>query len=227
MGEAAFGQVAVLGMKDHRQVEGGGVFQGAAQVAVAGELGEPVAESDAAGLAQGDQLGQLFSGQVAGQRTDREDLGMAGFAGAVEDQLGHRGGVQHRTRLRWAAQTGDAAGCRSQGFTGDRALAAVARLAQGDREIDEPGRGDQALRIDCLLSLEAGRSLANGRDPAILQEDIGDFVAPAVGVDNARAEDSCCHHHCCSSDTDSESIWRCAVWPLIAMDSTAMRMAMP
>lgn len=50
---------------------------------------------------------------------------------------------------------------------------------------------------------------------------------PLLRVDNARAEDSCCHHHCCSSDTDSESIWRCAVWPLIAMDSTAMRMAMP
>ncbi len=227
MGKPTFGQVAVLRVEDHRQIEGGGIFQGAAQVAIAGKFGEAVTESDAAGFAQRDQFRQLLASQIARQRTDGKYLGVARLAGTIEDQLGDCRSVQDRARLRRAAQAGDAAGRCCEGLAGNAALAAVARLAQRHGEIDQAGCGDQSLAIDRPLRFETSRGLADGGDLAMLQENIGDFVTPADGVDHARAEDSNCHHHCCSSDTDSESIWRCAVCPLIAMDSTAMRMAMP
>jgi hypothetical protein len=114
MGQAAFGQIVVLGVEDHRQVEGGRVFQRPAQGAGVAETLQAVAEGHAAGVAQGDQLGQLFAVQAFAQGADREHFGVAGFAGAVEDQLGHGRGVQHRLGLRRAAQAGDATGAAAR-----------------------------------------------------------------------------------------------------------------
>ena len=90
MGDAAGRQVVVLGMQDHGQVEGGGIFQGAAQGAVVVEAVQAIAKGHAAGVAQGHQLGQLFAVEVFAQGADGEDLAVSGFAGAVENQLGNR-----------------------------------------------------------------------------------------------------------------------------------------
>ena len=129
VGQAAFGQVAVLGMEDHRQVEGGRVFQGAAQGARAAKAFQAIAEGHATGVTQGDQFGKLFAVQALAQGTNGKHFAIAGFAGAVEDQLGHSGSVQHRLGIGWAAQAGHATGGGGLGFAGDAAFAAVARLA--------------------------------------------------------------------------------------------------
>ncbi len=151
---------------------------------------------------------------------------MAGLARAVEYQVGHRRGIQHRAGLGRAAQAGDATGGGGQGFAADIALAAVARLAQGDGQVDETGCGDQPLSLDALLRGEACRRLADGEDLAIRAIDVGDFVTAAGRVDQARAENFNGHQFC-SSAAYSFSSWRCAVWPLMVMESTAMRTAMP
>ncbi|MNZ81531.1 hypothetical protein D3C78_1002020 [compost metagenome] len=189
VGQAAFGQGCVLGVEDHGQVEGGGVFQRAALHAVAGEGGQAVAEGHAADVAQGHQLGQLLAGQALGQGADGEDLGVAGFLGTVEDQLGHRRGVQHRTGQGRAAEAGDAAAGGRQGFAGDIALAAVAGLAQGDVEVHQAGRGHQALGVYLLVALETGRGLAEGGHLAAFEEEVGDLVVAAGRVDQAGTED--------------------------------------
>ncbi len=51
MGDAAFGQIAIQGVDDHGEVEGGRILQCAPQAAVVGEVRQAVAERHAAGLA--------------------------------------------------------------------------------------------------------------------------------------------------------------------------------
>ncbi|MNZ41518.1 hypothetical protein D3C78_590700 [compost metagenome] len=190
VGQAALGQVAVLGVEHHGQVEGGGVFQGAGQGTVVGDFLQAIAEGHAAGVAQGHQLGQLLAFQALGQGADRVDLAVGGLAGAVEDQFGHGRGVQHRLGLRRAAQAGDTAGDGGAGFTGDVAFAAVARLAQGHAEVDQAGRGDQAISLDRAAGVEAGRGGTDGGNAAAVQVQVGDLVQAAVGVDDPGAENT-------------------------------------
>ena len=224
MGDAAGRQVVVLGMQDHGQVEGGGIFQGAAQGAVVVEAVQAIAKGHATGVAQGHQLGQLFAVEVFAQGADGEDLAVSGFAGAVENQLGHGRSVQHRFGLRRAAQAGHAAGGGGQGFSGNRAFAAVAGFAQGYGQVDQAGGGYQAGGVDGLVGDKVRWGLAEGGDFAALQVQVGDLVELAGRVDHAGAEDTGTHQFCSSLSWLS---WRCAAWPLMAMDSTAMRMAMP
>ena len=221
VGEAAFGQVVVLGGEDHGEVEGRRVLQRAQQHTVARHRRQAVGEGHAAGIAQRDQFGQLLAGEAFSQCADGEDLGVAGFAGAVEDQLGDGGSVQHRLGLRREAQAGDAPGGGGAGFAFDAALAAVARLAQGDAQVYQAGRGDQAGGVDFLGGVEAFGGVADGDDAAGLDVQVADLVQAAGRVDQVGATNT--DGHCASSC----SSWRWAFWPLMAMDSTAMRMAMP
>src|SRR5690606_15833932 len=110
------------------------------------------------------------------------------------------------------------------GFAGNAALAAVARLAQGDAEVDQAGCGDQAVGVQRLFGLKAGRDLANRDDPAVGQIEIGELLNADGRVDYPGAKNRDLHQFCSPS---SASRWRCAVCPLMAMESTAMRMAMP
>ncbi|MNV50811.1 hypothetical protein D3C71_1428380 [compost metagenome] len=190
MGQAAVGQVAVLGMEHHGQVERGGVFQGPGQGTVVGDFLQTIAERHATGVAQGYQLGQLLAFQAFGQGTDRVDLAVAGLAGTVEDQFGHGRGVQHRLGLRRAAQAGDATGHGGAGLAGDVAFAAVARLAQGHAEVDQAGRGDQAISLDRAAGAEPGRGGTDGGNAAAVQVQVGDLVQAAVGVDDPGAENT-------------------------------------
>ncbi|MNZ82440.1 hypothetical protein D3C78_1011380 [compost metagenome] len=190
MGQAALGQVAVLGVEDHGQVEGGSVFQGTGQGTVVGDFFQAVTEGYATGVTQGDQFGQLLAFQALGQGADGVDLAVAGFAGAVEDQLGHCRGIEHRLGLRWAAQAGDASGHGGAGFTGNGALAAVTRLAQRYTEVDQAGCGDQAICLDCTAGAEAGRGRADGGNAATVQVQVGDVVQATLGVDDPGAKNA-------------------------------------
>ncbi|MNN11953.1 hypothetical protein D3C81_1249280 [compost metagenome] len=190
VGEAALGQVAVLGVEDHRQVEGCRVLQGACQGAVVAKGFQAVAECHAASVAQGNQLCQLFAFQAFAQGADREHFAVPGFAGAVEDQLGHCRGVQHRLGLRRAAQAGDAASGRSAGFAGDAAFAAVTRLAQGNVEVDQAGGGDQACCIDAACRAEASRRCAHGDNLAGINVQVSGLVQAALWINDPGAENT-------------------------------------
>ncbi len=83
MGDAAGCEVVVLSVENYRQVEGGGIFQCAAQGAIVVETVQAIAKCYAASITQGHQLGQLFTVEVLAQRTDGEHLAVPGLAGAV------------------------------------------------------------------------------------------------------------------------------------------------
>src|SRR5690606_19022133 len=104
---------------------------------------------------------------------------------------------------------------------------AIARFAQGDGQIDQARRGDQPAGSKGLAGLETGRRVADGDDLGGVQVEVGDPVQAAGRVDDASTEDTGGGHQFCSSEAISDSSWRCAAWPLMAMDMTAMRMAMP
>jgi hypothetical protein len=77
------------------------------------------------------------------------------------------------------------------GFAGDVAFAAVARLAQGDVQVDQARRGHQAL-ASMVPGAEAGRGGADGDDLAGFQVQVGDLIQ-AAGVDDAGAENAELH----------------------------------
>ncbi|MNK92350.1 hypothetical protein D3C87_1124700 [compost metagenome] len=219
--QATLGQVVILGVENHCQVESRCVVQCPAQGAGVAEALQAIAEGHATGIAQRDQLGQLFTVQAFAQGANREDFGVAGLTGAVEDQFGHRRGVQHRFGLWRAAQAGHAASRRRAGFADNRAFAAVARLAQGNVEVDQAGSGHQAFGVDGVDGDKTGWRRAKGDDFAGFNVDIGYLIQAAGRVDDACAENAELHW------AFSCSNWRWAVCPLMAMDSTAIRMAIP
>ena len=177
-------------MEDHGQVEGGGIFQRACQGAIVGDFLQAIAEGHAAGVAQGDQLGQLLAFQALGQRADRVDLAVGRFPGAVEDQFGDCRGVQHRFGLRRAAQAGDATGDRCAGLAGDVAFAAVARLTQGDAEVDQARGCHQAIGLDRAGGAEAGRRCADGGDATAIEVQVGDGIQAAGRIDDPGADNA-------------------------------------
>ncbi len=150
-----------------------------------------------------------------------EDFGVAGLAGAIEDQFGHRRGVQYRFGFGRAAQAGHATGRGRAGFADDRAFTAVARFAQGNVEVDQARGGHQAFGVEGVDGDETGRCGANGDDLAGFNVDIGNLIQAAGWIDHAGAENAELHWAFSCSNR------RWAVCPLMAMDKTAIRMAMP
>ncbi|VVN35749.1 hypothetical protein PS645_05087 [Pseudomonas fluorescens] len=226
MRQATFGQIMVLRIEDHRQVESRCIFQRPTQRARVAETLQAVAEGHATSIAQGNQLGQLLAVQALAQRADGEHLGISGLAGTVEDQFGHCRGVEHRFGLWRAAQAGHTASCGSAGFADNRALAAVTRLAQGDVEVDQPRGGDQPLSVDGISRDEVRRGGADRDNLAGLHMNVGNLIQSADGIDDASAEDAELHWAFSWSNWPCSNC-RCAVCPLMAMDSTAIRMAIP
>ncbi|MNC20792.1 hypothetical protein D3C75_687550 [compost metagenome] len=224
--QAAFGQVVILGVENHRQVERCRVVQCPAQGAGVAETLQAVAEGHATGIAQCYELCQLFTVQAFAQGANREDFGVAGLTGAVEDQFGHRRGVQHRFGLWRAAQAGHAASRRRAGFADNRAFAAVTRLAQGNVEVDQAGSGHQAFGVNRVDGDKTGWRRAKGDDFAGFNVDIGHLIQAAGRIDHAGAENAELHWAFSCSNWPCSN-WRCAVCPLMAMDSTAIRMAIP
>ena len=177
-------------MEHHGQVEGGGIFQGAGQGTVVGDLFQAVAEGHATGVAQGHQLGQLLAFKAFGQGANRVHLAVGGLTGAVQDQFGHRRGVQHRLGLRRAAQAGDTAGNGGAGFAGDVAFAAVTRLTQGHAQVNQARCGDQAIGLYRTAGAETGRCGANGGNAATVQVQVGHLIQAGRGIDDPGAKNA-------------------------------------
>ncbi len=100
-------------------------------------------------------------------------------------------------------------------------LPAVARLAQGDVQVNQPRGGHQALGLDGLSRGKTCRGRANGDDFAGFQMQIGHLIQLAARINHTGAENAELHW------AFSCSNWRWAVCPLMVMDNTAIRTAMP
>src|SRR5690606_7206689 len=198
------------------------VFQRTAQDTVAGHRRQALGESHATGVTQGYQLAQLLTLQAPGKGANREHPGLPGPLAAVENQLGHGRGIQHRTAVRRAAQAGDTAGGGGAGLAGNIALATKTRLAQADIQIDQTGTGDQAAGVYGHRGLEALWGVAEGVDQTVVDMHVGDLIELAGRVDHPGAADGNTHAHSAPCLG-----WRWVVCPAMAMDITAMRTAMP
>jgi hypothetical protein len=99
--------------------------------------------------------------------------------------------------------------------------AAAARVAQGDVQVNQPRGGDQTFGIKGVDGNKTGRRGAKGNDLAGFNMDISNLIQAAGRIDDAGAENAELHW------AFSCSNWRWAVCPLMAMDNTAIRIAIP
>ncbi len=95
--------------------------------------------------------------------------------------------------MRRAAQAGHATGRGGAGFAGDAAFAAVTGLAQGDVQVHQARRGDQAFGVDGLAGTEAAGGGTEGNDLAGFQMKIGHLIQATGRVDNASANNAELH----------------------------------
>ena len=134
------------------------------------------------------------------------------------NELGHRGSVDHRIGVRRTAKRGDAAAHGRAGLAGDGRLVFGARLAQACAQIDDAGYQRLPGGLDIALGFESVRGGADALYAAVGDEHIGDGIRAVCRVDNPGACDAHAHQ------PPSRSA---AAWLPMAMDMTAMRMAMP
>ena len=156
----------VLGVQEHRQVERGGVFERASQHLCVQHRRKRVGEADAAGLVERLHVGQEFPFKPARQRAERVDEGETETPGARLQHLRHRRGVDHRVRVRRAAERGDAGGDRGAGFGFDGGLVFEAGFAQPRAQVHQPGADDFAVGVDGARGLEARGGTADTGDEA-------------------------------------------------------------
>ncbi len=83
------------------------------------------------------------------------------------------------------ASDGHAAGQRGRGAGGDRLVLFIARLAQMNVHVDQPGTDDHALGIDDDLGLLV--AAARRQDPPAADPEIADLVEVLAGVDDPAA----------------------------------------
>ena len=183
MGNAVTRQIIILRLQVQRQTEAGGVLHGAQQHLGIDQRPLRLRKGNTAGLMQGGQFGQFFSGQRLGECAEREDMRQAGDLAAPDEAFDRPGFIQHRLCVRRAGEGGDAAGGSGGEFGFD--------IAQAGGKIDQSRCDDTALRIDRAGrgKAAAGR-LAKSGDAAVGDVDVGVFVDAVVRVDEAAIDDA-------------------------------------
>ena len=118
-------------------------------------------ERDTAGLGQRLHLGQRFALQFGRQRAQRVRARAGRFARALAQHSHQARLVERRIGVRRAHHTGDSARERRLHF--DLQCAFVPRFAQARAQIDQAGRNDQALCIECAIDLEVAPAPGRSR----------------------------------------------------------------
>ncbi len=182
MGTATGAQRRILGPEHHRQIKGGGVFQGPLEHQGTSHLAPRITHRDTTRPGQGGHFRQLIAGQPLGHGGNRHDPRKPGLAGLLANQPHHGGGV-HRATIRLGHQVSDATGGGGAGFTGDIAAAAAARQRQVHAGIHQPGQYPVTFRFHdvCAGRIQAG---ADAHQAAIFDQQVGDFVTATGRIDN-------------------------------------------
>ena len=139
------GQLADLGMVEHRLVEHQAVLEGPAHQLGVVDRGAVVAEGHRPGLDQLADLGQFLPLAVLAHAGDDEDVAVAGLGGLVADELDRALAVDGRVGVGHAGDRGEAAGQRRGRARLDRLVLLEARLAEVDVHVDQ-ARGDDPAR---------------------------------------------------------------------------------
>ena len=143
---AVLGQLADLGVVEHRLVEHQAVLEGPPHQLGVVDRGAVVAEGDGAGLDQLADLGQFLAFAVLAHAGDDEDVAVAGLGGLVADELDGALAVDGRIGVGDAGDRGEAAGQR-RGRAGWRSSRPPRSPARGGGRACRSGPGRRSGRV--------------------------------------------------------------------------------
>jgi hypothetical protein len=136
--------------------------------------------------------------------------------GAPREHLDQPRLVERRIGVGRAGERGHPARDRRAHLAFERGLVLEAGLAQARREVDQPRRGDEALRVDHLVGTEAVGRLVERGDLPVGNVDRSRLVAAGRRIDDARI-----------GDPDPGSRLPAPLHAEPSSDITAMRTAIP
>ena len=182
VGTAARAQRRILGPEHHRQIEGGGIFQGTLQHQGAGDLAARIAHGNTPCLGQGGHFRQLVAGQTLGHGGNGHDARESGLAGLLADQPHHGGGI-HRSAVRLGHQVSNTTRGGGAGFAGNVATATAARQGQVHTGVYQPGQHPVAFRVHDIGAggIQAG---TDAHQTAIFNQQVGNLVATIGRIDH-------------------------------------------
>ena len=156
-----------------------------------------IADADGARLAQIGHLRELVAAQALGDGGDRAQPRAAVGGSARDHRLGDRPRVVHRGGVRHRADRGEPAGRGRVEARGDVLFVLMARVAQVYVQVYEPGHDPEPRGVDLADAFSGDippRVLADARDTAALDDDVGDLVDAARGIEDAAcAQDGGVH----------------------------------
>jgi hypothetical protein len=191
----AFGERVVFGVLHHHEAVGAGVLQGAAHHARVGDAAAVVGDGDAARGAQVGHLRELATGLTAGDGADGVDAHEPVVAPLGDDHLGDGAVVVDGLRVGHRAHHDEAPGGGGAGARDDVLFVLVARLAQVRVQVDEARTAQRpraSMRCTDSPAMPLRRTTADARDAALLDHQIGLFVAAVLRVDDPCRSD---HQH--------------------------------
>ena len=186
---AAAREVAILLVGDHRQVEERRVLERAAHEAGVHHRHAVVGDGDDARALHLADLRQALALESDRDGTDRMDARPSGSRGALEDVARHRAVVVHRVGVRHARDGGEAAGERGAHARRDRLLVLVARLAEVDVDVDEPGHDQLSRGVEHARVVPERPHRADGLDVPVLDPHVGRLDRPALRIDDRPPRD--------------------------------------
>jgi hypothetical protein len=192
-GRGARGQVRVLDVAHHERAEALRVGHGAGHHAGVAHRARPVAEGHGARVAEKADLGHLAPLAALGQGRHgmRADGALAGRAAGNELQrlrAVHRGvGVGARD------DGGDAPGGGGGARAPEALLVALARLADLDAPVHDPGREVAAAALDHLVERPLGLGRQEPRDEAALHDEAARRLGPFRVHEADVADQDSCH----------------------------------
>ena len=182
-------QRVILAMIHDRQLEHPGIFTGPAHQLVVLDTVAVIGDGHHAGLIKGTDGGQLLAGDALGDGTGDEDVDQAILAGAFMDEGDRAGIINGRAGVGHADDGSETALRRRPGARQDGFLGRLARFAQMDMQIDQPGADDPAGDVQTFNARRGagGEIGADGGDLSVQNQHIRPDIKLVGGVDHAAA----------------------------------------
>ena len=188
------GQVRILAVGNHRQVESGGILQPQAHHLGVGDRMAVIRQCHAPGVTQVAGLGQFAALQAASQRADRHHLDHPLGGRLLAYRTRHCGAIIDRPRVGHTGHGGKAAGSRGSRTGGDRFLVLLAGLAQMHMHIDQARTHHEPTRIQHLARAFSRQLRGDRRNATPVNQHIRLPVTTGIGIEHPAAFNQYPHH---------------------------------
>ena len=187
----------VLAMGDDGAARASGVFQRTAHQQAVGHRQAIVGESHRTGRREFVKRRQSLSGQTGADGRHRIDPGGPGALCPFQNEFGHLGTVVGRMRVGHGADGRKTSGDGGAAAAGDGFLVFLARFAQMDVKVDQPGGDDFAAGSDHLhafFRLACSPAGFEGGDSPLIYIEVG-LPVEMARIDDAPAADDQVHRY--------------------------------